>query len=58
MGNNWVGGGGKDSCYCKKKKKEIVVSMYTKKGKPRIYTEGGGGKTFGTKYTTPPKHNQ
>ena len=37
------GGGGKDSCYCKKKK-EIVVSMYTKKGKPRIYTEGGGEK--------------
>lgn len=46
------GGEGEDSCYCKKKK-EIVVSMYTKKGKPRIYTEGGGGKrTFETKYTT------
>lgn len=60
MGNNWVGGGGggRTVVIVKKKKKEIVVSMYTKKGKPRIYTEGGGGKTFGTKYTTPPKHNQ
>lgn len=38
MGNNWVGG---TVVIVKKKKKEIVVSMYTKKGKPRIYTEGG-----------------
>lgn len=45
--------GGRTVVIVKKKKKEIVVSMYTKKGKPRIYTEGGGKKEHLEQNTRP-----